>query len=159
MERKTQKNTAKTLIIAIFALFAVLAVICGLFLVLFNMNGFILKGFETDFEETVKAEGYEILETKSVYGKLNGNGNGINYFSAVLIKADENEIEALEEALEEKHEISGYYKQEGLEIATVYNEHAPLEYETALNESETYYTVYVFESHISGSNPLDPKGH
>ena len=99
------------------------------------------------------------METKSVCGKLNGNGNGINYFSAVLIKADEVEVKALVEALETEFEVAKYYLQEDGKIATIHNEHGRLEYETALENGKTYYTVYVFDSKIAGSNPLDPKGH
>ena len=159
MKSKAQKNTAKAVIISVFAVFAVVLVICGLIFTFLNWNGFILKGFEADFEKAVQAEGFEILETKSVYGKLNGNGNGINYFSAALIKAEEKDVEALIQALEAEFEVAKYYKQENGKIATVHNEHFPLEYEVSLNENETYYTVYVFESGIMGSNPLDPKGH
>ena len=159
MKSETQKNTAKAVIISVFAVFAVVLVICGLIFTFLNWNGFILKGFEADFDKAVQAEGFEILETKSVCGKLNGNGNGMNYFSAALIKAEEKDVEALAQALEAEFEVAKYYKQEDGKIATVSNEHFPLEYETALNENETYYTVYVFESGIKGSNLLDPKGH
>lgn len=153
---KTKKIITFSVIGVIAA--AVLITLSAIFAFL-NWNGFILKGFEADFEKAVKAEEFEILETKSVYGKLNGNGNGINYFSAVLIKADENEVKALIQVLEAEFEVAEYYLQENGKIATVHNEHAPLGYETALEAGETYYTVYVFESGIKGSNPLDPKGH
>ena len=154
--KKTKKIITFSVIGVIAA--AVLITLSAIFAFL-NWNSFILKGFEADFEKAVQDEGYEILETQSVYGKLNGNGNGINYFSAVLIKADENEVKALVEALETEFEVAKYYLQENGKIATIHNEHGRLEYETAIEEGETYYTVYVFESGIKGSNPLDPKGH
>ena len=154
---KTKRKTA--LIIVLCSLLAAVLIISSALFTFLNRNNFILKGFETDFEKAVKAEGFEILETKSVCGKLNGNGNGMNYFSAVLIKADEDEVKALVEALETEFEVAKYYLQEDGKIATIHNEHGRLEYETAIEEGETYYTVYVFESGIKGSNPLDPKGH
>ena len=154
---KTKRKTA--LIIVLCSLLAAVLIISSALFTFLNWNNFILKGFETDFEKAVKAEGFEILETKSVCGKLNGNGNGMNYFSAVLIKADEDEVKALVEALETEFEVAKYYLQEDGKIATIHNEHGRLEYETAIEEGETYYTVYVFESGIKGSNPLDPKGH
>ena len=154
---KTKRKTA--LIIILCSMLAAVFIISFALFSFINWNNFILKDFEADFEKAVKAEGFEILETKSVCGKLNGNGNGINYFSAVLIKADENEVKALVQGLETEFEIAKYYLQEDGKIATIHNEHGRLEYETALNENETYYTVYVFESGIKGSNLLDPKGH
>ena len=154
---KTKRKTA--LIIILCSMLAAVLIISSALFTFLNWNNFILKDFEADFEKAVKAEGFEILETKSVCGKLNGNGNGINYFSAVLIKADENEVKALVQGLETEFEVAKYYLQEDIEIATIHNEHGRLEYETALNENETYYTVYVFESGIKGSNLLDPKGH
>ena len=154
---KTKRKTA--LIIVLCSLLAAVLIISSALFTFLNWNNFILKGFEADFEKAVKAEGFEILETKSVCGKLNGNGNGINYFSAVLIKADEDEVKALVEALETEFEVAKYYLQEDGKIATIHNEHGRLEYETALENGKTYYTVYVFDSKIAGSNPLDPKGH
>lgn len=154
---KTKRKTA--LIIVLCSLLAAVLIISSALFTFLNWNNFILKGFETDFEKAVKAEGFEILETKSVCGKLNGNGNGMNYFSAVLIKADEDEVKALVEALETEFEVAKYYLQEDGKIATIHNEHGRLEYETALENGKTYYTVYVFDSKIAGSNPLDPKGH
>ncbi|MBO7162412.1 MAG: hypothetical protein J6W15_06300 [Clostridia bacterium] len=154
---KTKRKTA--LIIVLCSLLAAVLIISSALFTFLNWNNFILKGFEADFEKAVQAEGFEILETKSVCGKLNGNGNGINYFSAVLIKADEDEVKALVEALETEFEGAKYYLQEDGKIATIHNEHGRLEYETALENGKTYYTVYVFDSKIAGSNPLDPKGH
>ena len=154
---KTKRKTA--LIIILCSMLAAVFIISSALFSFINWNNFILKGFEADFEKAVKSEGFEILETKSVYGKLNGNGNGINYFSAVLIKADEDEVKALVQGLETEFEVAKYYLQEDIEIATIHNEHGRLEYETAIEEGETYYTVYVFESGIKGSNLLDPKGH
>lgn len=154
---KTKRKTE--LIIVLCSLLAAVLIISSALFTFLNWNNFMLKGFETDFEKAVQDEGYEILETQSVYGKLNGNGNGINYFSAVLIKADEDEVKALVQGLETEFEVAKYYKQEDGKIATIQNELGRLKYETALNENETYYTVYVFESGIKGSNLLDPKGH
>ena len=46
----------------------------------------LLRGFVSDLKSELRAaEGIEIIETVSEYGKLNGNGNGINFFGAVLV--------------------------------------------------------------------------
>ena len=72
---KTKRKTA--LIIVLCSLLAAVLIISSALFTFLNWNNFILKGFESDFEKAVKAEGFEILETKSVCGKLNGNGNTV----------------------------------------------------------------------------------
>ncbi len=59
-------------------------------IVLTSWNPSILRGLVNDFEmEIESADGIELIETQSAYGKLNGNGNGFNYFGAALVKTDD----------------------------------------------------------------------
>ena len=52
-----------------------------------NRNAKILRSMVREFSRTISETGAKVVETKSVYGKLNGNGNGINYFGAVSIRS------------------------------------------------------------------------
>ena len=62
-----------------------------------------------DFSDTISEKTQaKVVESKGVYGKLNGNGNGIDYFGAVLLnKADVADLDALLVLLEEDFEIVG----------------------------------------------------
>ena len=124
---------------------------------LFYWNSFILRGFVSDFKSELRAaEGIEIIETVSEYGKLNGNGNGINFFGAVLVKADDPAVLDALVSLNKDFELLDYYKQEKREIDLKYAQHAHLSFE---NLSPDYYVVWFYQSSHPHANLLDIKGH
>ena len=124
---------------------------------LFYWNSFILRGFVSDFKSELRAaEGIEIIETVSDYGKLNGNGNGINFFGAVLVKADDPAVLDALVSLNKDFDVMDYYKQEKREIDLNYAEHAHLSFE---NLSPDYYVVWFYQSSHPHANLLDIKGH
>ena len=124
---------------------------------LFYWNSFILRGFVSDFKSELRAaEGIEIVETVSDYGKLNGNGNGINYFGAVLVKVEDPEVLDTLVSLNKDFDVMDYYKQEKREIDLNYAEHAHLSFE---NLSPDYYVVWFYQSEHPHSNLFDVKGH
>ena len=55
----------------------------------FGRNCFISSKLMNSFQSTIEQNtDIEIIDEQSTYGKLNGNGNGINYFGAVLVKSE-----------------------------------------------------------------------
>ncbi len=122
-----------------------------------NWNYILLRGLVSDFKAELRAaEGIEIVETVSDYGKLNGNGNGINYFGAVLVKAENPDVLDTLVSLNKDFDVMDYYKQEKREIDLNYAEHAHLSFE---NLSPDYYVVWFYQGEHPMSNPLDIKGH
>ncbi len=122
-----------------------------------NWNYILLRGLVSDFKAELRAaEGIEIVETVSDYGKLNGNGNGINYFGAVLVKAENPDVLDTIVSLNRDFDVMDYYKQEKREIDLNYAEHAHLSFE---NLSTDYYVVWFYQGEHPMSNPLDIKGH
>ena len=92
-----------------------------------------------------------IIESVSKAGKLTGNGNGMQYFGAVLIKGD---LTA--------DELSDFYsdaivkKQTSQKIEVI--EHVSLSFETVI-DGDNYYVVYKFgDSSLPFAN-LDIRGH
>ena len=135
----------------------VLLVIGSGIALLANWNSILLRGFVSDFKSEIRAaEGIEIVETVSDYGKLNGNGNGINYFGAVLVKVEDPGVLDTLVSLNRDFDVINYYKQEKREIDLNYAEHAHLSFE---NLSPDYYVVWFYQSEHPMSNPLDIKGH
>lgn len=114
-----------------------------------------MKSLIADYEKI------ELVETKSVYGKLNGNGNGIDFFGAALIRSDSEEaINELVSNLQEKYETVEYSPQNGNAVVSKYLEHRKLSFNHSFDSSDKskYYTVYFF-THHKNANYMDPWGH
>ncbi len=122
-------------------------------------NERILLSLMHEFKGVV-SEHADIVEDQSVYGKLIGNGNGIQYFGCVLILKDSLKDEkALMEELGERFESVGCRRQEGQEISEKYLEHRRLQYDTPIDDGQTYLTVYFFNSRHPDSHEWDVAGH
>ena len=107
-----------------------------------------------------ECENIELIETKSVYGKLNGNGNGIDFFGAALVTADSEEsVKALTALLDEKFWAAEYSIQTENEINTKYLVHEKLSFDYNFDESDdTCYLVFFFDND-KRANLMDLKGH
>lgn len=129
-------------------------------IILTSWNPTILRGLVNDLESEIEsAEGIELIETQSAYGKLNGNGNGFNYFGAALVKTDDPALlDELIKKLDTSFEIAGYTSQTGTKIENKYLDRPDLYYETE-PDGDGYYTVYFFNSSHPRTNPLDPNGY
>ncbi len=114
-----------------------------------------------EFSQTIEnATDGGIIESRSTYGKLNGNGNGIQYFGVVLVHKDSiKDIESLIQELDKKFELVEYWEQEGNSITSKYLEHQKLEYKTAVNSDDEYISICFFNSKHSESDLSDIKGH
>lgn len=131
---------------------SVIAVIAAIVL----HNPVALFVYKTRLTGTILQSDIRIIETQGVYGKLNGNGNDIQFFVAVLVEAEEAEIAALVAQIEDQYDIVGYQPQTTTQLDVPYLEHQQLRYETNMMQ-ENYYTLYLFST--KGSNPLDLLGH
>lgn len=103
-------------------------------------------------------EGTELIESVSKAGKLVGNGNGMQFFGAILIKSSLS-IEALD------NYYAGYREndwdciveiQESKTIDVI--EHGTLEFSEEI-EGNGYYIVYSWGSGIKFFKELDIRGH
>ena len=96
-------------------------------------------------------ENTELVESVSKAGKLTGNGNGMQYFGAMLIKSDLT-----------PDELSDFYsgavvkKQTSQKIEVV--EHEQMSFETVI-DGDDYYIVYMFDGSSSFFANLDIRGH
>ncbi len=104
--------------------------------------------------------GSDIIESKSVYGKLNGNGNGIQYFGIALIHKDSiKDIDSLVAKLDTQFEIVDYCIQEKSEISSKYLEHRKLKYDTNIYDEIEYISISFFNTKHPDSDFLDEAGH
>lgn len=100
----------------------------------------------------------ELIESLSQAGKLTGNGNGMQYFGAILIKS-ELSLEELETYYSDYRSNEWEYFveiQEGQSIKVI--EHKALQFSEEIEDSG-YYIVYSWGSGNSLLKELDIRGH
>ena len=113
-------------------------------------NNCVLYNIERDLKNADLGSDVVILDSKSVCGKLNGNGNGMNFFAAVLIESDLSvaEVEANLATLKEKYEMVEVAEASSTTIQSVYLEHATIVFDQSFfdGNDETLMVVYAYES-------------
>lgn len=141
------KRMILVLIVVIFA---------GFVLSIPLVNNSSAKKIEKQLVEIDLPDNTEIIESLSKAGKLVGNGNGMQYFGAMLIRS--------EKTLDE---LTAYYSQNNTNICVKEQktqiiqcvEHGELSFKTHITDDEDYYIVYLFGSGISPFAELDIRGH
>ena len=96
-------------------------------------------------------ENTELVESVSKAGKLTGNGNGMQYFGAMLIKS-----ELTLDELSAFYSVAVVKKQTSQKIEVV--EHEQMSFETVI-DGDDYYIVYMFDGSSSFFANLDIRGH
>lgn len=149
--------------IKLFISILVAVVFLGMVVNFFGKNALLLNGMVNTLVNTAKeADGIEILDTRSDYGKLVGNGNGIQYYGAILVKASsEEDVQNLVEKLKGEYERVGYRLQTDRVVDAEYLPgvyYMVEDYVFEISEG-CLYSVHFFNSYHEDSNLLDIKGH
>lgn len=113
----------------------------------------------SDIKNIPLPENTEYVEGISAAGKFTGNGNGMQYFGAMLIKTDLSldELNSYYSDYRENEFRLLVEKQESGEIAVI--EHGSLAFESELAQDENYYIVYSWGDGIDLFADLDLRGH
>ncbi len=157
--KKTIKITVITICIIIGL---IVAAICALPLRMLYAswhNGRLLNNLTEGFVDALEDGGIEVIEYASIHGKLNGNGNGISYFGAALINADDEDLldAVLEKIKGERYKIVEYSAQKGQAVVSSYLEHGSITFKTHI-ENGKYIIVFFFTDHPK-SDMCDLAGH
>ncbi len=126
-----------------------------------------LTGIKSSFTNQIAAvESLTVIETKSAMGKLFGNGNGVNFFVATLVKMEgetaNEDLEELVEALDEKFDVVEWRVQTDQEIVSMYLEHQDLSFDHKDFTDGTYVCISIYVSQTAWGNFLNdhtPIGH
>lgn len=113
---------------------------------------------EKELCETPLPEKTELIESISRAGKLTGNGNGMQYFGAILIQS-ELSLKELDDYYSDHRSNEWEYLveiQEGQSIDVI--DHETLNFGKEINDAG-YYIVYSWESENSLLKELDIRGH
>ena len=100
----------------------------------------------------------ELIESLSQAGKLTGNGNGMQYFGAILVRSDLS-LEELDAYYSDYRSNDWEYlvqTQEGQHIEVI--DHGTLQFSEEIKDSG-YYIVYSWGSGNSLLEELDIRGH
>ena len=122
------------------------------------INNNIAYKVEKELCETPLPEKTELIESISRAGKLTGNGNGMQYFGAILIRSDLS-LEELDAYYSDYRRNEWEYLveiQEGQSIDVI--EHGELQFSEEIKGSG-YYIVYSWGSGNSPLEELDIRGH
>ncbi|MBE6986520.1 MAG: hypothetical protein E7433_03740 [Ruminococcaceae bacterium] len=120
------------------------------------VNDLSAKNVEKHLMEITLPDNTQIVESLSKADKLVGNGNGMQYFGAILIRS--------EKTLDE---LSAYYSQKLADVVVKEQntqkiqcvEHGELSFKTQITATEDYYIVYLFGSGNALFSELDIRGH
>lgn len=143
------------IVLSIGILFALFILSFSLFIPL--ANNYIANKQEKVLAQIDLPENTYLIEKQSVCGKLNGNGNGINYLATILIKSDLSLVE-----LQDYYSNYEVMEQNSNLFESEYLEHDSISYDMLDNITEFngYYVVYSYKSADFGSIwEFDIRGH
>ncbi len=122
------------------------------------INNNIAYKVEKELCETPLPEKTELIESISRAGKLTGNGNGMQYFGAILIRSDLSleELDAYYSGYRSNEWECLVETQEGQSIEVI--DHETLQFSEEIKGSG-YYIVYSWGSGKSLLEELDIRGH
>ncbi len=124
------------------------------------INNRMAKAIETKLRTTKLPSQTQIIDSISIAGKLVGNGNGMQYFGAILVKTELSE-EELKEYYQEKAESEWEYlieKQTSNKIEVI--EHGDYVFRKVKGEKlQQCYIIYSWESPKNNLLNLDIRGH
>ena len=122
------------------------------------INNNIAYKVEKELCETPLPEKTELIESISRAGKLTGNGNGMQYFGAILIRSDLSleELDAYYSGYRSDEWECLVETQEGQSIEVI--DHETLQFSEEIKDSG-YYILYSWGSGNSLLEELDIRGH
>lgn len=135
---------------------AVVVLLIGFVVSIPLVNDFSAKRVEKQLLEISLPDHTQMVESLSKAGKLVGNGNGMQYFGAVLIRSEQT-LEELFVYYSQKNPAIVVKEQKAQKIEWV--EHENLSFHTNITDTEDYYIVYMFGSGIAPFSQLDIRGH
>ena len=120
------------------------------------VNDHTARTVERKLSEAALPDNTERLESLSKAGKLVGNGNGMQYFGAILIRSEQS-LDELYAHYVQKIPDAVVKEQTSQTIECI--EHGDLSFKTHISETENYFIVYLFGNGHYPFSDLDIRGH
>ena len=108
------------------------------------------KELENQIKQTFETYKIEILDMKSAVGKLNGDGEDLQFFCGVLVQSDSDAVpQSVADTLGKLFHDAGIQIQTGTDIENSYLEHKDLAYKDGIMvDGKTYYTVWCYTDRL-----------
>jgi hypothetical protein len=120
------------------------------------VNNYSANNVEQELLRIALPDNTEMIESLSIAGKVVGNGNGMQYFGAILIKS-EHTLDELFDYYSNKLEGILVKEQKSKEIEFT---HGDVSFSSNIDEEEgNYFIVYLFGDGIFPFSELDIRGH
>ena len=138
--------------------FILFLLIIGFIIAIPVTNNYCAYQVEKELKETTLPSQTELIESVSVTGKLNGNGNGMQYFGAILIRSELSlqELEAYYSGY--RSNDWEYVVEEQKEQRILAAEHVELCFDSQIDD-DNYYIVYSWGDGITFFKEMDIRGH
>lgn len=135
--------------------------IIGAPILIYILNDIVANNTKKELLKVKLPNNTEIVDSISIAGKLTGNGNGMQYFGAILVKTDLSK-EELEEYYNQyrNNEYSFLVEKQNYNIIEMI-EHGSYKFENYNeNDKEKYFTIYSWGSSKNDFlTELDLRGH
>lgn len=144
-------------------------IIVGLIIIVPNYNYFVLKRFSSQLFDAKLPDDISRIDQVDRRGKLNGNGNGMDFFSCILVKTDRSKDELEDFMKEMKVKPAKDHKSADVDIEVVqmensqldtkYVEREQIQFDSIENESsyDDYYALILYDGGYSAG--FDLTGH
>ena len=144
------KETLKFIFIAVLIFVIVLSISIPI------VNNISAAKVEKELLKIELPENTEITESLSEAGKFTGNGNGMQYLGAMLIKS-ELSLEELDRYYSKKNKYIEVEEQNSQKIEHI--EHGEISFKNPVSADENYYIVYLYGEGIEFFAESDIRGH
>ena len=112
------------------------------------------KELENQIKKTFETYKMEILDMKSAVGKLNGDGNDIQFFCAVLVQSESSAIpQSAADTLSKLFHDAGIQLQSGAQIESSYLQHKDLSFKQEGNGTN-HYAVWFYTDRLPSLEDL-----
>lgn len=141
-----------------FGIVAIVVIIAGFYIFAPFFNNRVAEQVAEKLQAIPLPEKTELVEAKSAAGKLVGNGNGMQYFGAVLMKSELSfaTLEAYYAGYADEEWECIVEKQDNKTIQVI--EHGSLDFETEINSGD-FYIVYSWGNNDTIFHEFDLRGH
>ncbi len=119
-----------------------------------NVADAAMKELEKQVKAALEKNKVDVIEMKTVVGKLNDDGSENQFFCAALIRSNATELpRAAADALGKLVTEAGVYSQTGSKVTSDLLVHKQIEFKHSDFSSGNYYVIYAYHADLSANMP------